>query len=59
MFKYEVPMQDIPAVRLGRWDGKVSYQLGGSTYINPLPDYSVLDEMKYEIDVDDPKRIQY
>ena len=35
MFKYEVPMQDIPAVRLGRWDGKVSYQLGGSTYINP------------------------
>ena len=38
--KYEIPMQDIcPAVRLGRWDGKKAFfQLGGSTYINLLPD---------------------
>ena len=41
----------------GRWDGKVSYfQLGGSTYINLLPQIiPVLDEMKYEIDVDDQR----
>ena len=32
-FKYDVPYaRYLPAVRLGRWDGKVSYfQLGGST----------------------------
>ena len=29
----------LPAVRLGRWDGKVAYfQLGGSTYTNLLPE---------------------
>ena len=58
MFKYEVPYaRYLPAVRLGRWDGKVSYfQLGGSTYINLLPQIiPVLDEMKYEIDVDDQR----
>ena len=39
-FKYDVPYaRYLPAVRLGRWDGKVSYfQLGGSTYTNLLPD---------------------
>ena len=39
-FKYDVPYaRYLPAVRLGRWDGKVSYfQLGGSTYVNLLPD---------------------
>ena len=38
-FKYDVPYaRYLPAVRLGRWDGKVSYfQLGGSTYTNLLP----------------------
>ena len=32
-FKFDVPYaRYLPAVRLGRWDGKVSYfQLGGST----------------------------
>lgn len=59
MFKFEVPYaRYLPAVRLGRWDGKVSYfQLGGSTYINLLPQIiPVLDEMKYEIDVDDQRQ---
>lgn len=38
-FKYEIPGARFqPAVRLGRWDGKVAYfQLGGSTYVNLLP----------------------
>ena len=58
MFKFEVPYaRYLPAVRLGRWDGKVSYfQLGGSTYINLLPQIlPVLEEMKYEIDLDDQR----
>ena len=39
-FEYEVPgARYLPSVRLGRWNGKVSYfQLGGSTYINLLSD---------------------
>jgi len=42
-FKYENPAaRYMPAVRLGRWDGKIAYfQLGGSTYTNLLPDYQV------------------
>jgi superfamily II DNA or RNA helicase len=55
-FKYEVPgARYLPAVRLGRWDGKVSYfQLGGSTYINLLPDIlPYLTDRGYDIEVDD------
>jgi len=39
-FKYELPYaRHLPAVRLGRWDGKVAYfSLGGTTYVNLLPD---------------------
>jgi len=61
MFKYEVPYaRYLPAVRLGRWDGKVSYfQLGGSTYINLLPKIlPVLEEMKYQIELDDQREYQ-
>jgi len=38
-FKYEVPgARYMPAVRLGRWDGKVGFfQLGGSSFVNLLP----------------------
>ena len=38
-FKYEIPgARYTPAVRLGRWDGKVSFfALGGTSYINLLP----------------------
>jgi len=45
----------LPAVRLGRWDGKVAYfQLGGSTYLNLLPDIiPVLEEYHYDIEIDD------
>ena len=55
-FKYEVPYaRYLPAVRLGRWDGKVSYfQLGGSTFINLLPDIlPMLEEMKYDVNLTD------
>jgi superfamily II DNA or RNA helicase len=57
-FKYDVPYaRYLPAVRLGRWDGKVSYfQLGGSTYTNLLPDIvPVLERMNYDIDLDDQR----
>lgn len=55
-FEYEVPgARYLPSVRLGRWNGKVSYfSLGGSTYINLLPDIlTYLDERGYDIDLDD------
>ena len=57
-FKYEIPgAKYLPAVRLGRWDGKVAYfQLGGSTYINLLPDIlPLLDERGYDIAVEDTR----
>jgi len=55
-FKYEIPgARFTPAVKLGRWDGKVAFcQLGGSTYINLLPDIiPLLDAEGYDIDVQD------
>ena len=57
-FKYDVPYaRYLPAVRLGRWDGKVSYfQLGGSTYTNLLPEIiPVLERYNYDIDLDDQR----
>jgi hypothetical protein len=57
-FKYDVPYaRYLPAVRLGRWDGKVSYfQLGGSTYTNLLPEIiPILDKFNYDIEVDDQR----
>ena len=60
-FKYEVPYaRYLPAVRLGRWDGKVAYfQLGGSTYVNLLPEIiPVLEELDYDIDLDDQRDYQ-
>ena len=55
-FKYEVPgARYMPAVRLGRWDGKVGFfQLGGSSFVNLLPDIiPVLEEQHYNIEVED------
>lgn len=57
-FKYDVPYaRYLPAVRLGRWDGKVSYfQLGGSTFTNLLPEIvPVLEQLGYDIDLDDQR----
>ena len=55
-FKYDVPYaRYLPAVRLGRWDGKVSYfQMGGSTYVNLLPEIiPILEKFNYDIELDD------
>jgi superfamily II DNA or RNA helicase len=55
-YKYEIPgARYLPAVRLGRWDGKVSYfQLGGSTYINLLPEVlDYLNQRGYDIELED------
>lgn len=55
-FKYEVPYaRYLPAVKLGRWDGKVGFfQLGGSTYINLLPE--ILEDLEnhdWDIELED------
>ena len=55
-FKYEIPgARYLPAVRLGRWDGKIAYfQLGGSTYINLLPEIiPYLEKQGYYIELQD------
>jgi superfamily II DNA or RNA helicase len=55
-FKYDVPgARYLPAVRLGRWDGKVSYfQLGGSTFVNLLPEIiPILESYNYDIELND------
>jgi superfamily II DNA or RNA helicase len=57
-YKYEIPgARYQPSVRLGRWDGKVSFfQLSGSTYINLLPEILVyLADKGYEIEIDDTR----
>jgi superfamily II DNA or RNA helicase len=61
-FKYEIPgARYQPAVRLGRWDGKVSYfALGGSSYINLLPDIiPILDADGYDIEVVDQRNYSF
>jgi len=60
-FKYEVPYaRYLPAVRLGRWDGKIAFfQLGGSTFTNLLPDIiPVLEELNYDIELNDQREYQ-
>ena len=55
-FEYEIPgARYIPSVKLGRWNGKVSYfQLGGSTYINLLEQIiPYLEEQGYDIELND------
>lgn len=55
-FKYEVPgARHIPAVKLGRWDGtKPFFNLGGSTYINLLPEIlPILEDEGYHVELDD------
>ena len=57
-YKYEIPGAKYqPSVRLGRWDGKVAFfQLGGSTYINLLPEIiPFLDSEGYDIELVDTR----
>jgi len=56
LFEYEVPgARYLPSVKLGRWNGKVSYfSLGGSTYINLLDKIvPVIDHAGYDIELED------
>ena len=58
MFEFEVPgARYLPSVRLGRWNGKTSYfALGGSTYINLLPEIlPLLNQAGYDIELDDQR----
>ena len=55
-FKYEIPgARYMPAVRLWRWDGKMAFfQMGGSTYINLLPDIlPMLASEGYDVTLND------
>jgi superfamily II DNA or RNA helicase len=57
-YKFDIPgARYLPAVRLGRWDGKVSFfQLGGSTYINLLPEIIPwLQSQGHDIDIEDTR----
>ena len=60
-FEYEIPgAKFMPAYRLGRWNGMVSFfNLGGSTYINLLPDIlPIMIADGWEVDVDDARDYQ-
>jgi len=55
-FEYEKPgARYLPSVRLGRWNGKISFfSLGGSTYVNLLPEIlPFLDNAGYDIQLED------
>ena len=57
-FKYEIPgARFTPAVRLGRWDGKIGFfSLGGVTYINLLADIlPILESEGYNIELEDTR----
>lgn len=60
-FEYEKPgARYLPSVRLGRWNGKISYfSLAGSTYLNLLEDVvTYLYDNHYDIEIVD-QRLQH
>jgi superfamily II DNA or RNA helicase len=61
MFEFEVPgARYLPSVRLGRWNGKVSYfALAGSSYVNLLDKIiPYLDSKGYDIELNDIRDYQ-
>jgi superfamily II DNA or RNA helicase len=59
MFEFEKPgARYLPAVRLGRWNGKISYfSLGGSSYVNLLEQIiTYLYDKGYDIELDDQRQ---
>ena len=55
-FKYDIPYaRYLPAVRLGRWDGKMAFfHLGGSSFVNLLPEIlPILERYGYDIELED------
>jgi superfamily II DNA or RNA helicase len=60
-FEYDVPgARYLPSVKLGRWNGKVSFfSLGGSSYINLLADIiPILEKYDYDISLHDMREYQ-
>jgi len=58
-FKYEIPgARFMPAVKLGRWDGTVSFfSQGGLTYVNLLEEIvPILEQNNYTFDLDDRRQ---
>lgn len=58
-FEYEKPgARYLPSVRLGRWNGKISYfSLAGSTYLNLLEDVvTYLYDKNYDIEITDHRQ---
>jgi len=58
-FKYRIPYAiHMPAYKLGRWDGCVAFfQMGGSTYLNLLPEIlPILEQYNYNIDLEDRRQ---
>ena len=59
MFEFEKPgARYLPAVRLGRWNGKISYfSLGGSSYVNLLEQIiTYLYDKNYDIELVDHRQ---
>ena len=57
-FKYEIPgARFMPAVRLGRWDGCVSFfSMGGQTYVNMLDEIlPIIESDGYHINLTDER----
>ena len=60
-FEYEIPgARYLPSVKLGRWNGKVSFfSLGGSSYINLLSEIiPILEHHDYDISLHDMREYQ-
>lgn len=60
-FKKEIPgARYMPAVRLGRWDGKKAFvSLAGGTYVNLLPEIlTMIDNAGYDIELNDQRPAQ-
>jgi superfamily II DNA or RNA helicase len=58
-FSYDVPgAKYMPAVRLGRWNGKESFfSIAGSTYLNLLPEIiPILEKEGYDFELDDKRQ---
>ena len=57
-FKYEIPgARFMPAVKLGRWDGTVSFfSQGGLTYVNLLDEIiPLLEQYNYTFELEDQR----
>ena len=57
-YKFVLPYaRHMPAFKLGRWDGTIAFfQLGGSTFINLLPEIiDIIIDAGYELELDDQR----